>query len=351
MNQILNCENYKNYLLAVMDHAKLASGKKQIQCRCKECSDSMNMSSAHMYISIPWDGDIPSLYHCFKCNASGIVTYKKLIEWGIYDQVLATQLINYNVSIMHNMRNDKYFNRACYRLMHTFNTVDNKSEFKRRYLCDRLGYNLSYDDLSKLKIILNLKDLLGENNITKFTRDNNILNQLDSEFLGFLSIDNAFVNLRRTCNEGEVYKTIDQRYINYKIFDKYDTSQRFYTVPTEYNINCFQRTPLHIAEGPFDILSVYLNARNKEPGLYTSITGNNYMGIILYFMMDLKIPNLELHLYPDNDKYGSMERMKYIANCIPDPYVPVYIHYNTAPGQKDFGVSPDKIIEHVERIK
>ena len=120
MNQILNCENYKNYLLAVMDHAKLASGKKQIQCRCKECSDSMNMSSAHMYISIPWDGDIPSLYHCFKCNASGIVTYKKLIEWGIYDDEIALQLINHMKGIQKSGLYAKYFDRDVYTLYNKY---------------------------------------------------------------------------------------------------------------------------------------------------------------------------------------------------------------------------------------
>lgn len=351
MNNILDCKGYTSYLMNVMDNAKIASGGREIQCRCKECSDSSNPGSAHMYISIPDDGKSPSLYHCFKCNCSGIVTYQKLIEWGVYDQNIASQLITYNSSIEHNERNNKYFNRSSYSLIHNYTRMDEKSEEKRKYICDRIGYDLSYQDLCNLKIILNLRDLLSENNITKFTRDHNILSELDREFIGFLSIDNAFVNLRRTCPEGMLYKSIDQRYINYKIFDKYDTSQRFYTIPTMYNMNVYGRVPLHIAEGPFDILSIYLNVRNREPGLYTSIAGNNYIGLILFFMMDMRIPNLELHLYPDNDKYGSMNRMNYIMSQIPDPTIPVYIHYNIVKGEKDFGVPSNRISESIIKLR
>lgn len=350
-NNIYNPDEYANFLLNKMDNAKLVSGGKEIQCRCKECSDSINTSSAHMYISIPRDGKSPSLYHCFKCNNAGIVTYRKLIEWSIYDQTIASKLLSYNSTISSYSRNSKYFSFNNNILSHRNITLDEKSEEKRKYICNRIGYDLSYKDLCDLKIILNLKDLLQENNITKFTRDYNILNELDREFIGFLSIDNNFVNLRRVCEEGLLYKSIDRRYINYKIYDLFDTSKRFYTIPVNYNINSAGRVPLHIAEGPFDILSVYLNLRNREPGIYTSIAGNNYNGLILFFMMDLQIPNIELHLYPDNDKYGSIERMVYIANRIPDPNIPVYLHYNTFKGEKDFGVPSSRINEIIRKIK
>ena len=347
----MNWDAYRDFLLARLPNARSASGGKLINCRCRECQDSMDPRSAHFYISIPKNDSEPALYYCHKCHCGGIVTYRKLIEWDVYDKDLAASLVDYNIHVLSNPKNAKYCDRLTYHILNTFVTVDDKTEYKRRYICDRLGVNLSYKELLDLKIVLNLKDVIKENHIQKLTRDNNIINDLDREFIGFLSIDNAFLNMRRTVGEGIVYKTIDQRYVNYKLMDKLDTSERFYTVPTSVDLCRPQRVKLHIAEGPFDILSIYLNIRNKEEGIYTSVGGSNYLNLILYFLIDVKLPFIELHLYPDNDDYGSMKRLNYIVAKLPDPTIPVYVHRNESPGQKDFGVPPKDIIEKIYKIR
>lgn len=346
----MNFNNYRSYLLSSIPGAKSASGGRVINCRCRLCADSRNPKSAHFYISIP-DGKSPSLYCCHKCQCGGVVTHKELIAWGIYDKQIALELTEYNSQIIKNPKNNKYFNHQVYLISNRYTTIDDKSEEKRRYLVERLGYELSYEDLNNLKICLNIGDLIKENNITKLSRDNNIMNDLDREFIGFLSIDNAFANLRRTCKEGIVYPQIDKRYVNYKIFDKYDTSQRFYTIPTCVDLSKPRRVKLHIAEGPIDILSIYLNLRNKEEGIYTSVTGNNFISVILYFLIELQLPFIELHLYPDNDKFGSYNKINKIVNSIPDSSIPVYVHKNTFPGEKDFGVPLSKINESIIQVR
>lgn len=347
----MNWNNYAEFLLSSIPGAKLVSGGTTVNCRCRECPDSRNPSSAHFYISIPKNEDEPSLYYCHKCGCSGIVTHNTLINWGIYDKQIALELGEYNNKISKNPKSKKYFNHQTYLLSHSYTTMDDKSEEKRQYIVDRLGYNLSYHDLNQLKICLNLKDLLNENKIFKLSRNENIVNELDREFVGFISIDNAFINLRRTCPEGIVYKEIDKRYVNYKLFDKFSTEQRFYTIPTVVNLNRPTRTKLHIAEGPFDILSIYLNCRNKEEGIYTSVTGNNYLNIIMYFLITYQLPFIELHLYPDNDKFGDINRLKYMIDKIPDKTIPVFIHKNTYPGEKDFGVPLNKINESIGQLR
>jgi hypothetical protein len=347
----MNWQRYTEFLLSKIPSAKRASGGKVINCRCMECADSKDPKSAHFYISVPWNNDKPSLYYCHKCGCHGMVTYKTLIAWNIYDPQIAQDLIEYNNTIKNNPYNKKYYGDIKYYIRNTFTTTDEKSEYKRQYICSRVGYNLSFEDLKNLKIVLNLGDLIKENYIKKFTRDHNIISDLDREFIGFLSVDNVFLNMRRTCDEGHVYETIDKRYVNYKIYDKMDTSQRFYTIPTIVNLNMNQRIKLHISEGPFDILSVYLNVRNKEEGIYTCVAGSNYMNVILYFLLDLRLPFLEIHFYPDNDKYGSIERIQYITSQIPDPTIPVYVHKNLMQGEKDFGVPANRIIESVMRIR
>ena len=346
----MNWKKYRDYLLSNIPGAKSASGGRVINCRCFNCPDGVHASSAHFYISIPWNNKEPSLYYCHKCGCKGYVSHKELIAWGIYDKQIALELMEYNESLKLKGHSSKYFNTQTYLIRNNYTTLDNKSEEKRLYLVDRLGYNLSYEDLKKLKICLNLRDLLNENNVQKITRAENIISDLDREFIGFISIDNAFLNMRRTCEEGNVYKEIDKRYVNYQIFDKANTSQRFYTIPTTVDLNKPVRTKLHIAEGPIDILSIYLNLRKGEEGIYTSIAGNNYINNILYFLIDIQLSYIELHLYPDNDKFGTLERIRRIANLIPDKTIPIYLHKNTYPGQKDFGVPLSKINESIMKI-
>lgn len=345
----MNGNEFVDFILSRMERAKIASGGKVINCRCPECGDSIHKTSAHFYINTP-NGETPLLYYCHKCNCGGIVNYNKLIEWDIYSPEAAQFVIDYNNSISKSVYR-KYNNRSIYNVRHTITTINNKSEFKRQYVCNRVGVNLSYEDLASLKIILNLNDLLNENGIRRTTRDPNIVNQLSQEFIGFLSVDNAFLNMRRTCNEGIVYSSIDKRYINYDLLGKKNTAQRFYTVPTCVNLNTPNKIPIHISEGPFDILSVYLNLRNRENGIYTCVAGNNYYSVIMYFLQDLMIANSELHFYPDNDKYGTLDRINKILSKIPDKDIPVYIHNNKSPGEKDFGVPRDRIVESIYRIR
>lgn len=347
---MINTDNYRKFLLSRIPTAKSASGGKVINCRCFECPDGKSIDSKHFYISIPQAYDEPSLYYCHKCHCSGVVTYKKLIEWDIYDENIAIDISNHNKNCSIKSKNDKYYNRTVYNIINDYISDDDVTKAKLQYINERLGCSFTYQELLDLKICLNLKDLLNRNRIQKVTRNPTIIDQLDSNFLGFISIDNAFLNMRRLCPDGKVYESIDKRYINYKIYDKFDTSERFYTIPTELDLSIPERIKINIAEGPFDILSIYKNLRNEERGIYTSIAGSNYIGIAMYFLQMFKLPYVELHYYPDNDKYGSNYIMNRIKTILEPIGAPFYVHRNLAVGQKDFGVSPDKIKESIIQI-
>ena len=89
-------KRYKDFLLHMIPGAKLVSGGNEIQCRCRECPDSRDPRNiGHFYISIPKDEYSPSLYWCHKCNCRGLVTYEKLIEWNIFDEAVAIDLVNH----------------------------------------------------------------------------------------------------------------------------------------------------------------------------------------------------------------------------------------------------------------
>lgn len=347
MKQALQlAEKLKHHLLSSIPSAKLASGGSVIACRCFDCGDSRKSSkSTHMYISMPTEKD-PGLYYCHLCHSAGIVTYRKLIEWGIYDSVLANDILIHNNITKNSVKYRKYSPGRIFNIINNKIRNDSLTQIKIQYINNRLGTQLTPYDFLDLKVVLNLNDLLEQNHITKFTRDYNVMQDLDRAFVGFLSLDNGFVTLRRL-DDQMVYSSIDSRYINYRIFNKEDTSERFYVVPQKIDLLNPGRIKLHIAEGVFDILSVYLNLRSKENGIYASVSGSNYSSIITYFMMEKMIPNLEVHLYPDNDQ-SDWKIDKIVKNFEP-MRIPIYIHRNVSPNEKDFGVSKDRIIENIRK--
>jgi hypothetical protein len=192
--------------------------------------------------------------------------------------------------------------------------------------------------------------LIKTNHINSFTRHQNIINQLDSSFLGFISYDNAFLNMRNLTNGGKVYEGIDKRYVNYSIFGKEDNACKFYVNPCQIDISNPTPIKFHIAEGPFDCLSIKYNLRKDfNQSIYAAVTGSGYKGLIRYFIITLRMMNLEIHLYADMDieKYKILD----LANFLSPFKYKFYLHRNIMQGQKDMGVSIDKIKESIERIK
>lgn len=339
-------EKLRAHLLDNIPSAKSVSGGDSIAMRCPDCGDSRkHASSRHMYVSMPTEKD-PGLYYCHLCHSSGIVTHRKLLDWGCYDPELAEELYLHNQKVSGSTKYKKYSIGRSYHVTNSMIKNDDLSIAKMSYINNRLGTSLKPADFLSLKVVINLLDLLEENNITQLTRDYSIVEQLDRSFVGFLSLDNGFVTLRKTDDE-PVYDAINMRYVNYKLFDKEDTSERFYVVPQAIDLLAPGRIKLHVAEGVFDVLSIYLNLRRGEPGIYASVSGSNYSSVISYFMMEKMIPNLEVHLYPDNDQ--PEYRINKIVRDFDSMRAPIYIHRNTAPGEKDFGVSLDRINEVVRK--
>lgn len=340
-------EDFRNYLKEnLKPWARDAGGYKEILTRCPYCPDSKDYNKGHFYISIPKDDELP-VYDCKKCPAHGVVTPTKLLEWGVTDVNFLTELTSYNKRVSGLSKNRMFRDNITFRVNHSYITDDKLSRYKLGYINKRLGVNLTLDDCKRLKIVLNLFDLFKVNKL-QYTRNESIMEQLDYNFMGFLSIDNAFVNLRNLEITKDIYEGINRRYINYNLFGKYDNSQRFYTLPGE--INLYDNVTLHIAEGSFDILSIYLNLPHNHTGndIFTSIGGNGYKGVIKYFITQMKLPKITVHIYADND----VERYK-IVDVYRSLYPfckTVYLHRNTFPGEKDFGVSKDNIKEVIEKI-
>lgn len=339
--------DFKEYLLHNIPNSKIASGGTEIQTRCIFCGDSQDPKGKHLYIKIPRNNEIP-LYHCFKCTESGIVDGKFLRQYEIYDAEVISEL-NKNNALAQKSLGLKINDDRPSRLFNTHITDNDLSRAKLNYINNRLGLNLSYDDILKNKIVLNLWDLLYENNIKNLTRNVKIVNQLNESFLGFISVDNSFINMKNL-RQGKVYQSIDKKYVNYNIFGKINNSQRYYIIPNSIDLLDPRPIKIHISEGSFDNLSIYHNLNNgySDHSIYASIGGKAYMNIIKYFIINKGLINIELHIYPDKDI--EQYTMNNICNFLYAYDIDIFIHRNTYPNEKDMGVKLSRINENIYHI-
>lgn len=342
-------DDLKEFLLNTFPDARPASGGKEVVLKCRFCGDSKDPRSKHFYISLGYDNK-PPMFNCFKCNESGILSSKQLRMLSVYDSDMCISLDKHNTQLMKLPSNNIYKHTGHYKLSNRYISDNDLSNAKLGYINKRLGVNLSYQDLLDNKIILNLHDLLGSNNITKFTRHDNIVNQLSESFIGFISMDNSFINMRNL-RPGKVYESIDKRYVNYNIFGNVDNSKRYYVIPNDVNLLNPNPIKIHIGEGPFDILSVFYNLRNtdKNHNIYASIGGKAYLNILRMFTQDLGLINIEFHIYIDNDITDwEISNIWEYMNIFK---LNIYIHRNMFPGEKDFGVDISRIQEQITLLK
>lgn len=346
MNNTIH-DTIKQYILDNVPGTKVVSGFREITTRCIFCGDSRDKGSAHLYIG-PFDNieDHPIFYHCMRCNEAGIVDSPLLQKLSLSNTELSTLVVKYNKSIRANPSNRFNKKTKSYFLKNDYISDDSSSRLKLQYINDRLGVNISFADILNLKIVLNLGDVLQCNNITEFTRYHSVVDELDKYFVGFISINNNFITLRNL-EIAKVSDGINRRYTDYNVFGDRDSNGRFYTIPT--NINIWSNTPVHlfVAEGVFDILSLYLNTDNiKENAIYCACLGKaSYINAIRYFISTLGVINCVIHLCIDNDMNEySLYNLLEIINGL---NVNTFVHRNIFDGEKDFGVPKDRINESI----
>lgn len=324
--------------------AKVAAGGREIVKRCHLCGDSKDPSSRHMYIGLR-DGLI--VYNCFKCNASGVVDSKFFRDLGCFD-INMINMCNQNnsqVSSSTNSRKTSFRKRGNLSLPIT---EDSRTLQKVDYINLRLGTDLNLIDLNNLKIVPNLYQFLNANGTPPLTRTKMVCDQLDAGFLGFLSVDNAYLIMRRLVDQNQVLDALKERYVNYNIYNMISNSYRYYILPGWVVSNDTIR--LNIAEGPFDILGVRFNtdAARAPNSIFAAVGGKSYVSLVRFFIMEYGFINLEIHVYADND-VDNYEFEK-IKNLVAPYGNKVFLHRNTYPGEKDYGVRKEHITDSVIRL-
>lgn len=339
-NTIEAFELLKRYLIDNYG-AKTASGRKEIVKRCHICGDSRDKTDAHMYIGIK-NGKI--WYNCFKCNNGGLVTSLFLRNMGCYDPNIIMSVQEQNKSGDDSTSSYSNVSRSRFIVTNPLYDIsyDEIAQRKLDYLEKRIGLRANVYDAKKYKMILNLKRFLALNNITQFTRYPDIMDLLDKYFIGFLSMDSTYIILRRIIPEGNLPKNIDTRYVNYNIYGL-DTGSKFYTIPAQIRVD--EPISIHISEGVMDILSVRHNVSDDTNGIFSSICGKSYSSLIRYYIVNYGFINFNLHLYMDNDVNDSS--ILRIRDDLSLYSAKIFVHRNTALGEKDYGVTRDRILDSV----
>ena len=343
-------QNFINAIKSIIPTAKVASGGREIVIRCPFCGDSKNLRHAHFYMSVPQSQEDISFYQCKRCPNHGIVSDELLRKIGCNDSNIIIEITKHNTEVLSLPKYKSLKKINIYPLRWDLIRQDASNQNKLNYINTRIGANFSLFDLYKLKIFLNLYDIIVTNKL-ELTRHQDICDSLDKYFIGFISYDNSYCGLRKITDQ-ELYQSVNKRYINYSLINKTDDRKNFYIIPTQINILDPLPVKIHIAEGQFDILSIYynLNKCNKYQSIYIACGGKSYSQATEFILEETGIVNYELHYYPDKDVsdqeflYGTQSKIQLLISNI-------FIHRNIYNGEKDFGVPINRINEVVKQIQ
>ena len=343
-------QNFINAIKSIVPTAKVASGGKEIVIRCPFCGDSKNLRHAHFYMSVPQSQEDISLYQCKRCPNKGIISDELLRRIGCNDSDIMIEITKHNAEVMSLPKYKSLKKINIYPLKWNLIRKDPNNQIKLDYINKRIGSNFTIFDLAKVKIILNLYDVINTNHL-ELTRHQMVCNDLDKYFMGFISFDNSYCSLRKVVDK-ELHNAVNKRYINYSLVNKTDDRKNFYVIPTRIDILDPAPVKIHIAEGQFDILSIYynLNQCNDYQNIYMACGGKSYSQALEFILTESGIINYEIHFYPDRDVtdnefyYDVLRRVELLPGDI-------YIHRNVFNGEKDFGVPKERIINSVRVIK
>ena len=341
--------NFINMIRSFYPSAKVASGGSEIIIRCKSCGDSSNLTHAHLYISVPQNENEISMYHCKKCSNKGIIDDTFLRQYGCEDTRVLVDIIKHNDDLSKHPKYQYLKQLPIYPLKNTYVSNNGWNSKKIDYINNRIGSNFNIEDLMRLKIFLNLYDIIQSNGLG-ITRHELITNALNEHFVGFISYDNSYAIMRKIDN-AELYKTVNKRYINYNIVDKLDSSKDFYVIPTRVDVSSIDKINIHIAEGVFDILSIWynLNNMNSIQNIYISCSGKSYSQALSFILKETGIINYEIHIYPDND-VSEYELNRLLLSKCGTINSDIIIHRNMYNNEKDYGVTKDRIIDITKLI-
>lgn len=251
----------------------------QYRIRCPICGDSQkNPRDAHCYIKCSYDPSEPLLYYCFKCNSSGRVTDLFLKKLGVRKDLIS-------------MIEKQKFNRITSFMKLDIDVITGTPDVNSpqyRYIVNRLGPGFTVEDLDKFRIVWNTWEL--RNHVSKSIKYK-IPNNSDS--ISFLSDDKSLLNIRSFTDD-------DPRWTKLRLYPS--PNKLFYAIKSVVDLFTQDQITVNIAEGIFDVLSIYRNFNNGPNSVFFASLGSNYIRAVDYIISKGFVgSNVVLKIYIDWD--------------------------------------------------
>lgn len=317
--------------------------------RCPYCGDTeKTLRDGHFYIKINLYDNYAMGFNCFKCGETGVINEETIELMGGDDN------LKQDIKILN--KKSKRINKKQVISQEKLLYFDFKYSFpdrnklyqerKLQYIEDRLGIQLSDNDILDFKIITSLSDFLVLNDINWYPFERTILNKIESKYVGFLSNGNSHI-IFRDVTDTEKFFTI-----KYPIKKECMANKIFYSVRGGIDIFTKDDIIINMAEGVMDIMGVVKHFnQNKQNTINISVTGKYYDVMInRLIQMGLIGSNITINIYSDNDEMFNHNKNYYSTtiDCYRktlSKFKPLYnkinIYYNIK--AKDFGYPKEKI--------
>ena len=322
--------------------AHISPSERELTFRCPFCGDSRSSSTTTSFsINIDPKSENFLRYQCFRasCLSKGVVNeeFLSMLGFSRYDNV--SEIFKFN-----NKKNKKiggkYISKHKKELLYCINDKNKVNDVKLKYINKRLDLDLTYNDLEDLKIILDFQNLIDYNKIQiNDPKKQYYYDNLSKYGIAFISAYNDYVIVRDISKSNK----LKRRYINVNIFDNYENVTKMYCIPTTIDLLSREPTVINVAEGVFDIISIYKNFdidREYDNQIFVAACGAGIINTIIHYIKQYGIIDAKINIFSDADvdikKYKKIDNIKkYLIN----PKITVY--YNKL--NKDFGVTPNQI--------
>lgn len=293
----------------------------QYRIRCPFCGDSQKKpTDAHCYIKCDFTNPDEGIqYNCFLCNRGGRAIYKLLKALNANPDVISAA----SSDITNRIGSIK---EADVNIITSEPIMDSPQV---RFLNNRLGDGLTYEDLAKFKIVWDM------NSVTQYISDVRKLNTLPNNVnrINFLS-DNKSMILSRSFIED----ASESQWRKVALFQS--NGKSFYTIQTTIDLFTSDDIVINIAEGILDIISAYKNFNTGENSAYIAALGSNYISALQYLILKGFIgKNVSVVIYIDHkidEKFLLSELRRYRW-----AFSSIKVYKNAR--YKDIGTVPEKI--------
>jgi len=310
---------------------------KEISIRCPYCGDSKhNPRATHMGVKFMPTPKYPvPSYHCFRCDERGGISARFLKDVGIDDAIIKKYKKYQKSNIYKSLPvvKEVKFNKGTYD--YSFRYIKESEQYK--YLSERFKMEFDEDDIKKFRIILNPSQFLSEvyKGLTKAQIDD-IMPKIDlSRYIGFLTQDGNQAVFRAT------NKDIEPRFYNMTVRET--EYRKLYVIDNVIDVKASSFNFV-LTEGIFDLIGVYKHFYKDSDQLSNTIfvaaLGKSFQEPINRLIQSGFL-NFNIYLFADTSEDIDLDFYKELLD---NPYIDqIYVATNKKAGEKDFGVSLDRI--------